>query len=71
MTGVQTCALPIFPFALIGLALALPEWRAPLTFVAGALMLAAQIHAKAVVILKAGQLRAVTVHSFRLSRRPS
>ena len=61
----------VIPFALIGLALALPEWRAPLTFVAGALMLAAQIHAKAVVILKAGQLRAVTVHSFRLSRRPS
>lgn len=58
----------VVPFLLVGLGLALPGWRQPLVVLAAACMLAGQLHAKAVIILKAGQLRAVTLTSLRLSQ---
>lgn len=57
----------VIPFLAVGLGLAVADWRATLVAVGALSMLAGQIHAKAVVILKTGQLRPVTLPSLRLS----
>ncbi len=60
----------VAPFALLALALALGEHTvAPA--LGGLLMLAGQGYAKAVLILRCGQLRPITVPQLRLVRRPS
>jgi DMSO reductase anchor subunit len=60
----------VVPFALLALALALGEHTvAPA--LGGLLMVAGQGYAKAVLILRCGQLRPITVPQLRLVRRPS
>ena len=68
ITSVQlACCGYVIPFVLVGLALALPGWRNFLGVLGAVLMLAGQVHAKAVIILQAGQLRAISLASLRLS----
>ena len=61
----------VVPFFLLGLAVALPDWSTLLAAVSAVAMVAGQIHAKTVLILKAGYLRPVSLHSIRLTRRVS
>lgn len=59
------------PFALAALGLAFPAFREAAGALAGAFVVAGQLHAKATLILKAGQLRPITFPALLLSRRPS
>lgn len=59
------------PFVLVALGLALPSLAPPAAGIAAALMIAGQAQAKAALILRAGQLRPITLSRLRLSRRPS
>ncbi|HSE91812.1 MAG TPA: DmsC/YnfH family molybdoenzyme membrane anchor subunit [Methylomirabilota bacterium] len=61
----------VAPFALVAAALVAPALAAPAAALAGALMIAVQVRAKAALILAAGQLRPITVAQLRLQRRPS
>ncbi len=61
----------VVPFALVALGLAVPPVAGAATALAGALMITAQVRAKAVLILTAGHLRPITVPRLRLHRRPS
>ncbi len=57
------------PIALVVLARAVPDAAGLALYLAGALMLAGQIYAKTLVILKAGTLRPITLGTLRLDRR--
>jgi anaerobic dimethyl sulfoxide reductase subunit C (anchor subunit) len=59
----------LLPLALIALALALPGVADGTAAIAAVLMIAGQIDAKRVLILKAGDLRPITLPHLRLSRR--
>lgn len=58
------------PSLLIPLAVAFPGLALPLSVVGAALMLAGQVHTKAALILRAGQLRPVTLAHPMFERRP-
>jgi len=57
------------PIALVVLARVVPAAAGPALYLAGALMLAGQLYAKTLVILKAGMLRPITLGALRLDRR--
>lgn len=59
------------PFVLLALGLALPELGTPAFALAGLAMVAGQAVAKAALILRAGQLRPITLEMLRLERRLS
>ena len=61
----------VVPLGLLAAAAALPGPGAPLALAAGALMLGAQVYAKAVLILEAGRLRPVTLAGIVVTRRLS
>jgi DMSO reductase anchor subunit len=61
----------VLPLVLAALGLAIPETARVAAGLAGALMVAGQVRAKALLILDAGLLRPVTVPHLRLIRRPS
>lgn len=57
------------PFVLVAFAAGRPALAAPALVLAGALMIAGQLHAKARLILSAGQLRPITLAGLRIHRR--
>ncbi len=59
----------LVPIALVVLARVVPAAGGPALYLAGALMLAGQLYAKTLVILKAGSLRPITLGTLRLDRR--
>jgi formate-dependent nitrite reductase membrane component NrfD len=59
------------PFACLALVVGLPGLAAPLAAVAGALLVAGQAWAKAALLLRAGELRAITLEGLTLRRRAS
>lgn len=61
----------VVPVALVGLGLVVPTLAPATAGLAGALMIATQVDAKAVLILRLGRLRPITVARLRLHRRPS
>ena len=61
----------VAPFALAALAVALPPLAMPALLMAGVLMIAAQLYAKARLILTAGHLRPITLAGLRIPRRLS
>jgi DMSO reductase anchor subunit len=61
----------LFPSFAIALAIAVPWLGRPLAVAAGVLMVAGQVASKAALILKAGQLRPITLPAERLPRRSS
>ena len=61
----------IAPLGLVTLAAMLPGLARPALMVAGALMLGAQLHAKTLLILAAGQFRPITLRGLRIQRRSS
>jgi DMSO reductase anchor subunit len=61
----------VLPCTLAGLALAVPEAARLAGGLAGALLVAGQVRAKALLLLDAGQLRAIGVPHLRLDRRSS
>jgi len=61
----------VAPFLLVALAAGRPRLAAPALVLAGALVIAGQLHAKARLILTAGQLRPITLAGVRIQRRSS
>jgi DMSO reductase anchor subunit len=61
----------VFPLLVAAVGLIIPEAARIAAALAGTLMIAAQVQAKALVILQAGLLRPITVPHLRLDRRPS
>jgi DMSO reductase anchor subunit len=57
------------PLVLAGVAVAWPAWALPATALAGALMIAGQLHAKSALIGDAGRLRPITLPGLRLPGR--
>lgn len=61
----------LVPFLVIGLSLAAPGVAGPASALAAVLMIGGQVCAKVAVVLRAGELRAITIPGLRLQRRPS
>src|SRR6266545_2043113 len=61
----------VAPFVLAALAVGLPRLALPALPVAGALMIGAQLYAKALLILTAGRFRPITLAALRVQRRSS
>jgi len=59
------------PFACLALAVPLPELGTPAALLGGALLVAGQVWAKAALLLRAGQLRAITLEGLNMRRRVS